>query len=92
MLTNSSGSRSSRDREIGFGPKKEEKVGKHEKEVQGVKQEYQGAKQEYQGTKQEYQGARQEYDGDKKNRGKAAPAQDLRGYFQVTRLANVLDL
>ena len=85
MLTNSSGSRSSRDREIGFGPKKEEKVGKHEKEVQGVKQEYQGAKQEY-------QGARQEYDGDKKNRGKAAPAQDLRGYFQVTRLANVLDL
>ena len=84
-MTNSSGSRSSRDREIGFGPKKEEKVGKHEKEVQGVKQEYQGAKQEY-------QGARQEYDGDKKNRGKAAPAQDLRGYFQVTRLANVLDL
>ena len=53
-------------------------MGKHEKEVQGAKQEYQGA--------------RQEYDGDKKNRGKAAPAQDLRGYFQVTRMANVLDL
>ena len=60
-------------------------MGKHEKEVQGAKQEYQGAKQEY-------QGARQEYDGDKKNRGKAAPAQDLRGYFQVTMMANVLDL
>ena len=60
-------------------------MGKHEKEVQGAKQEYQGAKQEY-------QGARQEYDGEKKNRGKAAPAQDLRGYFQVNRLGNLLYL